>query len=93
MLFIFIILPLPAWVMLGLWFGMQIVGGFTMDTQTGGIAYWEHSGGFIAGLLFTWPLWLRLGGKAFWNKTGGHPPHPQATYKLSKSRIPKSGKR
>jgi len=89
----FKIFPIPAWVALGIWFGLQVFGGFATDSSGGGIAYWEHAGGFIAGLLLILPLWLRRGGKEFWAKTHGHPPHPEAKYKLTQSRIPTIGRR
>lgn len=85
---IFRIIPIPAWIMLGLWFAMQLLGGFGTAPDEGGVAYWAHVGGFAIGLGLTLPLWLRLGGPAFWNRTEGHPPHPDATYKLSRSRVP-----
>ena len=89
----FRIFAIPAWLMLGIWFGLQLFGVATTNGETGGVAYDAHSGGFLIGLLIIWPLWLHLGGKAFWNKTHGHPPHPEAKYKLVKSRIPKVGNR
>lgn len=85
----FRILPIPAWIMLGLWLGMQFLGGFASTGDEGGVAYWAHAGGFIAGIIATVPLWLRRGGPAFWNTTEGHPPHPEAHYKFAESRIPK----
>jgi hypothetical protein len=57
-------------------------------TDAGGVAHWAHAGGFIAGLVLTLPLWVRLGGPAFWTRTHGHPPHPDATYSLTRSRVP-----
>ena len=85
----FRIFPIPAWIMLGLWLGMQFIGGVGADPTVGGVAYWAHAGGFIVGMVLTIPLWLRLGGPRFWTTTDGHPPHPQATYPTSASRIPK----
>ena len=41
------ILPVPAWVMLGIWFGLQFVSGVSADLNAGGVAYWAHAGGFI----------------------------------------------
>ncbi|OSQ46983.1 rhomboid family intramembrane serine protease [Marivita geojedonensis] len=90
---IFRILPIPAWIMLGLWFAMQIFGGFGTAADEGGVAYWAHVGGFVIGLGLTVPLWLRLGGPSYWNQTEGHPPHPEATYRLSRSNIPHTGPR
>ena len=77
------VFPLPAWIMLGLWFALQVFGGFNVDTSTGGVAYWAHAGGFVVGLLATLPLWFRLGGTLFWRQTHGHPPHPEAHYERS----------
>lgn len=85
---IFRIFPIPAWIMLMLWFAMQFIGGLGATPGTGGVAYWAHAGGFIAGLVLTLPVWLRLGGPAFWRKTDGHPPHPQARYAVPSS-LPK----
>ena len=48
------ILPLPAFELLGFWFLMQLFNGvLTLDwgvSQMGGIAWWAHIGGFVAGL-------------------------------------------
>lgn len=80
---IFKILPIPAWLMLGLWFGLQLLNGLSVDTSAGGVAYWAHAGGFLVGLGLTVPLWLRRGATRFWARTDGHPPHPEAVYRRS----------
>lgn len=85
----FRILPLPAWIMLGLWFAFQLFGGLATPTEGGGVAYWAHAGGFVIGALLTLPLLLRLGGARFWERTEGHPPHPEASYAYARSSIPK----
>jgi membrane associated rhomboid family serine protease len=90
---IFRVLPIPAWILLAVWFGMQFLGGISSNAFEGGVAYWAHAGGFVAGLLLTIPLWLRLGGPAFWQRTQGLPPHPEARYRIVQSRIPKVGRR
>lgn len=89
----FRIFPVPAWIMLGLWFAIQLFSGVSISSEGGGVAYWEHAGGFIAGMLFIVPLWLRLGGTTYWNVNHGHPPHPDAKYELSSSRIPRIKRR
>ncbi len=76
----FRIFPIPAWVMLGLWFALQLFNGFSIDTTGGGVAYWAHAGGFVIGFVLTLPLWRKLGGGLYWRQTHGHPPHPEATY-------------
>jgi membrane associated rhomboid family serine protease len=83
-LFFFRIFPIPAWIMLMVWFSMQFVGGMGATPGTGGVAYWAHAGGFLAGLILAAPLWLRLGGPRFWRATDGHPPHPPALYSMPK---------
>ena len=84
----FRIFSIPAWIMLGLWFAIQLFGGVGSDLNTGGVAYWAHAGGFIVGLVLTLPLFLRLGGKSFWERTEGHPPYPEAKYPYAESKIP-----
>ncbi|MCU0802198.1 MAG: rhomboid family intramembrane serine protease [Rhodobacteraceae bacterium] len=82
------VIPIPAWIVLGLWFAMQVFSGFATPTEGGGVAYWAHAGGFIAGVVLALPFWLRRGGPGFWNKTHGMPPHPEAEYQITRSRIP-----
>ncbi len=82
----FRIFPIPAWIMLGLWFAIQLFNGISVDTSGGGVAYWAHAGGFVIGLILTLPLWLKRGGGLFWRQTHGRPPHPEATY--GRSSIP-----
>jgi membrane associated rhomboid family serine protease len=52
----------PAWIVLGLWFVLQIVNGVTtLDATTadsGGVAFFAHVGGFVAGLGITWLFML-----------------------------------
>ncbi len=87
----FRIFPIPAWIVLAIWFAMQFIGGLGADPDAGGVAYWAHAGGFVIGLMLTLPLWMRLGGRRFWLRTDGHPPHPETRY--SPSRIPKIRRR
>ncbi|NNK78104.1 MAG: rhomboid family intramembrane serine protease [Litoreibacter sp.] len=85
------VFALPAWVMLGVWFGLQLLSGLGADPNTGGVAYWAHAAGFLCGAVLVIPLWLRLGGTRFWSRTQGHPPHPEARY--SASSIPRVRRR
>jgi membrane associated rhomboid family serine protease len=40
----------PAWMMLGYWLVLQFVSGLTViDKEGGGVAFWAHFGGFVAG--------------------------------------------
>ncbi len=94
-LFIFIIFfrvfSIPAWIVLGVWFGIQVFYGATNAQD--GVAYLAHVGGFVGGLVLTLPAWLRRGGPGFWQKSQGLPPHPPTDYVLSKSNIPRAGRR
>jgi membrane associated rhomboid family serine protease len=44
---------LPAWTMLLYWLGIQVVSGLTglLAEEQGGVAFWAHIGGFVAGLV------------------------------------------
>jgi membrane associated rhomboid family serine protease len=46
-------LALPAWVMLIYWAVLQFFGGVTsiVGEQSGGVAFWAHLGGFVAGVV------------------------------------------
>ena len=51
-IFIFITsIALPAWMMLGYWFLIQLVSGLVAGGDMGGVAFWAHIGGFIAGVV------------------------------------------
>jgi len=44
-------MALPAWVMLGYWFLIQFVSGWvSFGAEGGGVAFWAHIGGFVAGV-------------------------------------------
>jgi membrane associated rhomboid family serine protease len=48
-------IAVPAWMMLGYWFLLQILGGLPMlSRETGGTAFWAHAGGFVAGMVLIW---------------------------------------
>ncbi len=50
-IFIFIrIIPVPAWLVLGQWFVLQFLYGATTPGVGGGVAFWAHVGGFVAGV-------------------------------------------
>jgi len=94
-IFVFLIriVTVPAWIMLGLWFALQIFGSVGSDATHGGVAYWAHAGGFLIGGLLALPVFLRRGGPAFWARTEGHPPHPEADYPYARTRVPKVRRR
>jgi len=41
----------PAFLMLGYWFALQLLGGvFSLGVASGGTAFWAHVGGFVSGI-------------------------------------------
>jgi membrane associated rhomboid family serine protease len=82
------IIPMSAWIVLALWFGLQVLNGATADLSGGGVAYWAHAGGFALGAVFTLPAWARRGGPAFWSRTQGHPPHAPTRIVASRTSVP-----
>jgi len=54
------LLRLPAMLVLGFWFVLQFIeGGLMAPGEGGGVAYWAHIGGFVAGIV----LIFLLGGR------------------------------
>ena len=51
--FFFYSMALPAWAMLIYWAFLQVAGGVTSlaAEQAGGVAFWAHIGGFVAGVV------------------------------------------
>jgi len=48
---------LPALVMLAYWFLIQVLGGIpALSASGGGVAFWAHIGGFLAGVLLAGPM-------------------------------------
>ncbi len=45
------IIEIPAFFFLGIWFVLQFLGAAGADGSAGGIAWWAHLGGFIAGIV------------------------------------------
>lgn len=55
--FIFFPIRLPAWILIGFWFLLQLLNGivaFGSAAASGGVAYWAHVGGFITGAVLIW---------------------------------------
>jgi rhomboid family protein len=96
-LFIFVvffrIFAIPAWIVLGGWFLIQLYNGLGADADLGGVAWWAHAGGFVTGLLMALPLWIRRGGAGWWRRTRGVPQHPEKTYRSGLTSVPQIRRR
>ncbi len=47
----------PAFLMLGYWFLLQLLGGLpSLGGEDGGVAFWAHVGGFAAGVVLVFPF-------------------------------------
>ena len=49
-------IALPAWMMLGYWFFIQLASGLLASGEVGGVAFWAHVGGFVAGVVLIKPF-------------------------------------
>ena len=47
----FTTIALPAWTMLLYWMAIQVLGGLVGSGGEGGVAFWAHVGGFLAGVI------------------------------------------
>ncbi len=75
------VIPLPAWVILGYWFLIQVASSAATGSATGGgVAFWAHVGGFLAGVLLVWPFAARHLVAA-----------KRAKVRLSRDQIPRGG--
>jgi membrane associated rhomboid family serine protease len=78
LMFLFSPVELPAVIVLGSWFVLQLfsgVGGIGDSVNTG-VAYWAHVGGFVAGVLMTYLFFPHARSRA----VGRPPPRPDWWY-------------
>lgn len=54
------LINVPAVIVLGFWFFGQVYSGMTTPTDGGGVAFWAHVGGFVAGAVLI-PFFKRRG--------------------------------
>jgi membrane associated rhomboid family serine protease len=47
----FWIITVPAWVLLSVWFAMQLLSGLASGPHEPGVAFWAHVGGFVSGVV------------------------------------------
>jgi len=65
------LIRLPAYILIGFWFFYQLL--LSVLDQTGGVAYFAHIGGFVAGLLFAFLIPKKS------DQVPGQPPYQQST--------------
>jgi len=75
----------PAVVMLGYWFAIQILSGLLADTASGGVAFWAHVGGFLSGALLIYifkdPKLIERHPYYGWSR---HPAQPRSWQRLDR---------
>jgi membrane associated rhomboid family serine protease len=49
--FLLYTLRVPAGLVLGFWFLIQLISSFNVDPEQGGVAFGAHLGGFVAGMV------------------------------------------
>jgi membrane associated rhomboid family serine protease len=58
------VVAVPAVLLLGLWFLMQLLSAQEVSAGSGGVAFWAHIGGFIAGMILL--PFMRRSGVGLW---------------------------
>ena len=56
LLVFFMPMRFPAWAVLGVWIGYQVINALAFGGAGGGIAWYAHIGGFVAGVLLVVPM-------------------------------------
>ena len=65
---LFPVIEVPAYLFLGFWFILQFIQAYLSsgaEVAGGGVAWWAHAGGFVAGAALL-PLFLLGRGKLSW---------------------------
>jgi membrane associated rhomboid family serine protease len=87
------ILVFPAWLVMGIWFLWNLIPGVAslgVDGQ-GGVAFFAHIGGFLAGLVTVKPCCMGRVAKEFRNWSGWRPPpQPKGHWPQDPRRKPRS---
>jgi membrane associated rhomboid family serine protease len=61
------VIPMPALIVIGFWIVLQLfsgIGSIAETTETGGVAYMAHIGGFVAGIVLTFLFGRKSGVKS-----------------------------
>ena len=75
-LFFLFVVSVPAWLEIGVWFGLNLLSGLSSlgMRSLGGVAFFAHIGGFLAGLLLVRPLLGGRGRRDNFQWSGWRPP-------------------
>jgi membrane associated rhomboid family serine protease len=87
-------ITIPAWIVLGVWFGLQLLSGLIADPDDAGVAFWAHVGGFAAGMILI--VLLKPRGIALWQepRTSAFVAVPPAQFRRSSTgSVPEAGER
>jgi len=86
-------ITIPAWIVLGVWFGLQLLSGLVADPDDAGVAFWAHVGGFAAGAILI--LLLKPRGVALWQEptTAAFVAVPPARFRRGSGSVPEAGER
>jgi membrane associated rhomboid family serine protease len=86
-LFYGLFLSFPAWLVIGFWFAGNLLSGVSSlgMAGTGGVAFFAHIGGFLAGLLTIRPLLSGRSQERTFEWSGWRPP-PRSQRPVSRSR-------
>jgi membrane associated rhomboid family serine protease len=82
-------ITLPAFVVLGLWFGLQAFSAYMEmgGKGGGGVAWWAHIGGFVAGVVLVVPF--RRRGVPLFERDGARPlPAQEVVRRLRRGSVP-----
>jgi membrane associated rhomboid family serine protease len=88
------VIVLPAWIMVGMWFIYNLVPGIESIGfgQVGGVAFFAHIGGFLAGLVAVKPLCSGRGQRELRAWSGWRPPprQPRRAWPVDPRRRPRN---
>lgn len=86
-------ITLPAFVVLGLWFALQGVNAwFATGGEGGGVAWWAHIGGFVAGVVLVIPFRRRA--VPLLERDGARPlPPREVIHRLKQGSVPTTRRR
>jgi membrane associated rhomboid family serine protease len=87
------IITVPAWILLCLWFGAQLVSGL-LSGSGAGVAFWAHVGGFVTGIVLL--MLMRPRGGTLWRPPrsapfAAMPPRSFAGRRTFQGSVPESG--